>query len=56
VADAVLVLPGWTTSKGTKNELKTAMDLRIPIFYTFGHSEEKINKAIGQMKTFFMAA
>ena len=34
VADAVLVLPGWENSEGTKTELKRAERLKIPVYYT----------------------
>lgn len=31
-ADAVFLVPGWETSEGTKNEIKTAKELGIPVF------------------------
>lgn len=33
-ADAVFLVPGWETSKGTKREVKLAKKLGIPIFDT----------------------
>lgn len=32
VSDAVLLVPGWETSKGTANEIKRADELCIPVF------------------------
>ncbi|HOK45183.1 MAG TPA: DUF4406 domain-containing protein [Bryobacteraceae bacterium] len=34
VADAVLVLPGWETSKGTRAEIARAEELGIPVYYS----------------------
>lgn len=34
VSDAVLVVPGWEDSVGTKNEIKFAYQIGIPIFYS----------------------
>jgi hypothetical protein len=31
-ADAVILVPGWETSKGTKRELAIAEELGIPVF------------------------
>lgn len=33
VSDALLILPGWETSGGTKREIARAEDLGIPVFY-----------------------
>ena len=33
VSDAMLVLPGWQNSKGTKKEIAFAENYRIPIFF-----------------------
>jgi predicted Rossmann-fold nucleotide-binding protein len=33
-ADAVLVVPGWEDSVGTKKELARAKELSIPIYYS----------------------
>ena len=33
VADAVMVLPNWETSRGTKAEIAMAKQLGIPVFY-----------------------
>ena len=32
--DAVLVVPGWENSTGTKKEIEVAINLGIPVFYT----------------------
>jgi len=32
-ADAVLVVPGWTNSRGTIEEIKRAQELDIPVYY-----------------------
>lgn len=32
VSDAVLLVPGWETSKGTRQEIKRADELCIPVF------------------------
>ena len=34
VSDAMLVLPGWTDSKGTIAEMKKATELGIPTFFS----------------------
>ena len=34
VSDAMLVLTGWRKSKGTVAEIKKAVELKIPIFYS----------------------
>ena len=34
VSDAVLVVDGWENSKGTKEEIKFAYQIGIPIFYS----------------------
>lgn len=34
VADAILVLPGWNNSKGTKTEIEHAEKLGISVFYS----------------------
>lgn len=34
VSDAVMVLPGYETSKGTLAEIKRAEELGIPVFYS----------------------
>ncbi len=34
VSDALLVLPGWETSGGTKREIARASDLGKPVFFT----------------------
>jgi hypothetical protein len=34
VCDAVVVLPGWETSEGTKAEIDCARELNIPIYYS----------------------
>jgi len=34
VADALFVCPGWENSKGTQKEIITAIELKIPVFYT----------------------
>jgi len=34
VSDAMLVLPGWTDSKGTLAEMKKATELEIPIYFS----------------------
>ena len=34
VSDAVLVLPGWIYSKGSRAELEKAGELKIPIFHS----------------------
>lgn len=34
VSDAVLVVPGWENSTGTKKEIEVAINLGIPVFYT----------------------
>ena len=31
-SDAVLLVPGWETSKGTEREIQTAKDNNIPVF------------------------
>jgi hypothetical protein len=33
VSDAVLLVPGWESSKGTLKELQRARELDIPVFY-----------------------
>lgn len=33
VSDAILLVPGWETSKGTLAEIKRAEELNIPVFY-----------------------
>ena len=33
IADAVLVVPGWESSFGTKREIATAKEIGLPIFY-----------------------
>ena len=35
VSDAVLVLEGWSTSKGTIREIEIAKENNIPVFYSF---------------------
>ena len=34
VSDAMLVLPGWETSKGTLTEIERAKELNIPMFFS----------------------
>lgn len=34
VSDALLILPGWETSGGTKREIARAEELGIPVFYS----------------------
>ena len=36
VSDALLVLPDSEDSKGTQAEIKKAIELNIPVFYTIG--------------------
>ena len=36
VSDAILVVKGWENSEGTKNEIKYAGELGIPVFYDLG--------------------
>lgn len=33
-SDAVMVVPGWENSKGTKKEIERATELGIPVFYS----------------------
>lgn len=33
LAAALAVMPGWETSKGTRVEIKTAQERKIPVFY-----------------------
>lgn len=33
VSDAVFVLPGWESSRGTRREIGAALALDIPVFY-----------------------
>ncbi len=33
IADAIVVLPGWETSFGVRNEIKIAKELGLPTFY-----------------------
>lgn len=40
VSDALLVLPGWETSGGTKREIARAKQLGIPVFYSLTDLEE----------------
>ena len=42
VSDAVLVLPGWEGSRGTRAEIKRAEELKIPIFFTFQALKEEM--------------
>ena len=35
VSDAILLVPGWQNSEGTKKELKIASKISVPIYYTF---------------------
>lgn len=46
VSDALLVLPGWETSGGTKREIARAESLGIPVFYCLGELDEW-NKTTG---------
>jgi nucleoside 2-deoxyribosyltransferase len=34
VSDAMLVLPGWETSNGTRREIDRAVSLGIPVFHS----------------------
>jgi hypothetical protein len=38
-SDAVLVVPGWENSFGTKNEIARAKELGIPVFYSVEEME-----------------
>lgn len=42
VSDAMLVLPGYETSKGTLKEIERANELSIPIFYSLEDLKENI--------------
>ena len=35
--DAVVVVPGWEESKGTKKEISSALMQNIPVFYNLAH-------------------
>lgn len=39
VCNAVLVVPGWENSYGTKNEIELAGSLSIPVFYSLEELE-----------------
>lgn len=40
-SDAMLVLPGWTESKGTLQEIDIANSIKIPIFYDLKSLKKK---------------
>lgn len=42
VSDAVLVIPGWEGSKGTRAEIERAHELGIPVHYGLEELEEGI--------------
>ena len=46
VCDAVVLCPGWKTSKGTLAEIKLAEELSIPVFYSISefYNAEKEKK------------
>jgi len=50
VSNAMLVLPGWTKSKGTQKEIKRALKLGIPVYFTLEelHKKEGSKNAIHQ--------
>ena len=39
VSDALLLVPGWESSKGTKKEIERAGELGIPVFYSIHELE-----------------
>jgi len=39
VSNAVLIVPGWENSYGTKQEIELASSLSIPVFYNLGELE-----------------
>ena len=41
VSDAMLLVPGWESSKGTKAEMEIAAREGIPMYYTFEAFEKK---------------
>jgi len=45
--DAIMVLPGWQHSSGTKGEIVEAVKLGTPIFYRFSELVEWLRKQEG---------
>ena len=51
VSDAVLLVPGWETSKGTQAEIARAKELGIPVFETL---QELLTQQMSQARCRFI--
>lgn len=46
VSDSILVLPSSENSKGTQSEIKTAIKLNIPVFYSINDFPDRRNRGL----------
>lgn len=47
--DAVVLLPGWESSRGSRGERDTAIDRRIPVFYISDDDADAYSVTIGDL-------